>query len=137
MSSPLRLALLGHGFIGRMHEQAALACGRAPTADATDWASIARHYASLEALTGSAIVRLNRAVAVAEAHGPRAGLAILTALDDILRDNHRYATVRGELAHRSGDTALALSSYRTALDLCANVAERAHLRARLAAIPFS
>ncbi|HEX6422156.1 MAG TPA: DUF6596 domain-containing protein [Acidimicrobiales bacterium] len=107
---------------------------RAPVAEVTDWAAIAGHYATLEARTGSAIVRLNRAVAVAEAQGPQAGLALLAGLDDILRDSHRLAAVRGELAHRAGHTELARASYRTALELCANEVERAHLSGRLVEI---
>lgn len=110
---------------------------RAATAEATDWAAIAGHYASLEARTGSAIVRLNRAVAVAEAQGPRAGLVLLTGLDDILRDNHRVAAVRAELAQRAGGVELARASYRTALELCHNEVERAHLSARLVEIQAS
>ena len=47
------------------------------TAAETDWPRIAERYAELEALTGSPVVRLNRAVAVAEADGPLAGLALL------------------------------------------------------------
>lgn len=107
---------------------------RAPTAAATDWTAIAGHYADLEARTGSAIVRLNRAVAVAEVQGPRAGLAVIAGLDDVLRDNHRVAAVRAELAGRVGDTELARTSYRKAIGLCSNDVERTHLRARLDAI---
>lgn len=121
------------GYADELRLQALIAAehARAPVAEATDWAAIAGHYATLEARTGSAIVRLNRAVAVAEARGPRAGLALLAELDDILRDSHRLAAVRGELAHRAGDTELARASYRTALELCANEVEHAHLSARL------
>ena len=79
-------------------------------------------------------MRLNRAVAVAEVEGPRAGLALLAGLDDVLRDNHRVAAVRADLAQRAGDIELARASYRTAIDLCANEVERAHLRARLVEI---
>ena len=124
------------GYAEELRLQALIAAehARAPTAEATDWAAIAGHYATLEALTGSAIVRLNRAVAVAEVQGPLAGLALLTGLEDVLRHNHRVAAVRGELAERAGDIDLARASYRMALDLCANEVERAHLRARLAEI---
>jgi RNA polymerase sigma-70 factor (ECF subfamily) len=82
-------------------------------------------------------VRLNRAVAVAEANGARAGLALLAGLDDILPRNHRLAAVRAELARRAGDLELASASYRKALDLCTNDVERAHLHARLTAIQAS
>jgi RNA polymerase sigma-70 factor (ECF subfamily) len=125
------------GYAEELRLQALIAAehARAPTAAATDWTAIADHYATLEARTGSAVVRLNRAVAVAEVQGARAGLALLDGLDDVLRDNHRLAAVRAELAQRAGDTDLARASYRTAIGLCSNDVERAHLRARLDAIP--
>lgn len=124
----------GDGYAEELRLQALIAAehGRAQTPGATDWVVIASHYAALETQTGSAIVRLNRAVAVAEAEGPRAGLALLAGLDDVLRSHHRLATVRGELARRAGDAGLAAASYRTALELCANDVERAHIRSRLA-----
>lgn len=127
------------GYAEELRLQALIAAdhARASTADATDWRSIANHYAALEALTGSAIVRLNRAVAVAEAHGPRAGLALLEGLDEILIFNHRLPAVRGELARRAGDTELARASYGAALALCANEAERSYLSARLAGLHAS
>lgn len=103
-------------------------------AGATNWAAIAAHYAALEAHTGSPVVRLNRAVAVAEADGPRAGLALLVALDGVLADNHRLAAVRGELAQRAGDLDLAVSSFQRAVELCANETERAYLITRLGEI---
>jgi RNA polymerase sigma-70 factor (ECF subfamily) len=124
------------GYAEQLRLQALIAAehARAPTAAATDWNAIAGHYADLEARTGSAIVRLNRAVAVAEVEGPRAGLALIAGLDEVLRDNHRVAAVRAELARRVGDTELARTSYRRAIGLCSNDVERTHLRARLDAI---
>ena len=124
------------GYAEELRLQALIAAehARAPTAAATDWTAIAGHYATLEARTGSAIVRLNRAVAVAEVRGPRAGLALLAGLDDVLRDNHRVSAVRAELAQRVGDLDLARASYRKAIDLCSNDVERAHLRARFEAL---
>jgi RNA polymerase sigma-70 factor, ECF subfamily len=121
------------GYAEELRLQALIAAehARAPTAAATDWTTIAGHYATLEARTGSAIVRLNRAVAVAEAQGPKAGLALLEGLDEKLGDSHRLAAVRGELAHRAGDIELALASYRSALARCANEVERAHIKERL------
>jgi RNA polymerase sigma-70 factor, ECF subfamily len=102
------------GYAEELRLQAFIAAehARAPTAATTDWTAIAGHYAALEARTGSAIVRLNRVVAVAEAHGPRAGLTLLAGLDDVLHDNHRVAAVRAELAQRVGDHDLARTSYR-------------------------
>jgi RNA polymerase sigma-70 factor, ECF subfamily len=124
------------GYAEQLRLQALIAAehARAPTAAATDWNAIAGHYADLEARTGSAIVRLNRAVAVAEVQGPRAGLALIAGLDEVLRDNHRVAAVRAELARRVGDSELARTSYRKAIGLCSNDVERTHLRARLDAI---
>lgn len=121
------------GYAEELRLQALIAAGhaRAPTANATDWAAIADRYAELDALTGSAVVRLNRAVAVAEARGPSAGLALLSGLEHALPANHRVAAVRAELAQRAGEFELAMDSYRTALGLCTNDVERAHLHARL------
>jgi RNA polymerase sigma-70 factor (ECF subfamily) len=124
------------GYAEELRLQALIAAehARAATAAATDWTAIAGHYAALESRTGSAVVRLNRAVAVAEVDGPRAGLALLAGLDDVLRDNHRVAAVRAALARRAGDLELARASYRTAFDLCSNDVERTHLSAQLDAL---
>ena len=126
----------GDGYAEELRLQALIAAehARAATAAETDWNAIADHYADLEGRTGSAVVRLNRAVAVAEAHGPRAGLDLLEGLDDLLRDNHRVAAVRADLARRAGDTVLARTSYRAAIDRCSNDVEVDYLRARLAAM---
>ena len=123
----------GSGYAEELRLQALIAAehGRAETAAATDWAAIADRYGELEALTGSAIVRLNRAVAVAEADGPRKGLAIMAGLNDALPNNHRVAAVRAELARRVGNTDLAIASYRRALALCVNDVEHAHLQTQL------
>ena len=75
---------------------------------------IAGHYATLEARTRSAIVRLNRAVAVAEAQDPRAGLELLSGLDEALPGNHRVAAVRAEFARRAGDIDLTVLLRRSA-----------------------
>ncbi len=101
----------------------------APTAEATDWLRIAARYAELEDLTGSPVVRLNRAVAVAEADGPLAGLALL---DDLDLPGHRLPAVRAELLRQAGRDAEAHAAFRRALELCGNEAERAHLEERLA-----
>ena len=66
-------------------------------AEDTRWDRIAAHYAELEGLARSPVVRLNRAVAVAEAGGPAAGLALLDGLDAALPHSHRLAAVRGAL----------------------------------------
>lgn len=129
----------GGGYAEELRLQALIAAehGRAATAAATDWGAIAARYAELEARTASAVVRLNRAVAVAEADGPAAGLALLEGLDDLLAGSHRLPAVRGELARRAGDPRLAARCYRRALELCANEVEAEHLRARLAEVAVS
>ena len=100
----------------------------APGPAATDWARIAARYAELEELTGSPVVRLNRAVAVAEADGPLAGLALLDGLD---LPGHRLPAVRGELLRRAGREQEARAALARALELCGNDAERAHLEERM------
>ncbi len=109
----------------------------APTAAATNWEEIARYYEALERLTGSPVVRLNRAVAVAEVDGPRAGLALLDDLMVTLPANHRLFAVRAELAARDGDWPLATSSYHQAITHSHNDVETAFLRSRLAELPAS
>ncbi len=127
----------GEGYAEELRLQALIAAehARAPSAAETDWTAIAGHYAVLEARTGSAIVRLNRAVAVAEAQGPRAGLDLLQGLDEALSGNHRVAAVRAEFARRVGDIDLARVSYGEAIELCTNEVERAHIRNRLDELP--
>ncbi|WP_154796433.1 RNA polymerase sigma factor [Occultella kanbiaonis] len=104
----------------------------APSAPATRWGVIAAHYAELEQLTGSPVVRLNHAVAVAEARGPADGLALLEGLEDRLPRSHRLPAVRGELLSRLGDVVGARAEFDLAIERCANTAEVALLRARRA-----
>lgn len=127
------------GYAEELRLQASIAAehASATTSDTTDWASIAARYAELEALTGSPVVRLNRAVAVAEAVDPRAGLELLAGLDGSLPTSHRLNAVRGDLAERCGDRVLAAESYRTAVELCRNDVERVHLEERLDALTSS
>ncbi|WP_420112723.1 RNA polymerase sigma factor [Pseudactinotalea sp.] len=102
--------------------------------DGTDWPAIAADYLRLERLTGSPVVRLNRAVAVAEADGPRAGLALLDGLDDLLPLSHRLPAVRGELLARAGEVEAAREAFVLAIERCGNDAEVAYLRATLASL---
>ena len=104
----------------------------APTADDTAWTRISRHYAELEELTGSPVVRLNRAVAVAEADGPLAGLRLLDGLD---LPGHRLPGVRAELLLRAGRYDEARDAFDLALSRCDNEAERRHLRSRRGTLP--
>ena len=106
----------------------------APTAADTRWDRIAERYAELEELTRSPVVRLNRAVAVAESAGPEAGLALLDGLDDGLPHSHRLPAVRAELLRRAGDHEAARAAYGIAIERCANDAERALLTSRRAAL---
>ena len=100
----------------------------------TDWHRIAELYAELETVTGSPVVRLARAVAVMEADGPDAGLALLTGLEERLSHHHRLPAVRAEFLARAGRTAEAVASFEKATRLCGNEAERDHLRRRAALI---
>ncbi|GAA2137185.1 RNA polymerase sigma factor [Nocardioides koreensis] len=107
----------------------------ARTAGDTDWPRIAARYRELEELTGSPVVRLNRAVAVAEADGPLAGLALL---DGVVLAGHRLPAARAELLARAGRLDEARTSYDEAIGRSTNLAEKAHLierRARLAGGP--
>jgi len=100
----------------------------APTAAETDWTRIAGWYAELERLTGSPVVRLNRAVAVSEADGPDAGLRLLDGLE---LPGHRLPAARAELLARAGLPEEARAQYELAIERCGNEVERAHLGERL------
>jgi RNA polymerase sigma-70 factor (ECF subfamily) len=94
-----------------------------------DWREIAALYGELARLTGSPVVELSRAVAVAEADGPAAGLAVA---DRIALDDYRYLhSTRGELLRRLGRTAEAREALRRALALTHDDAERRLLERRL------
>lgn len=115
--------------------QALVAAEHATAATAADtrWDVVAAHYAALEAHTGSPVVRLARAVAVAEAAGPAAGLALLDGLDEALPHHHRLPAVRGELLLRLGRRTEAAQAFGHALELVRSDTERRHLEARAAA----
>ena len=112
--------------IGEFQAQAAIAAlhADARTVDQTDWVQIVEWYDELVRLTDSPVVRLNRAVAVGEADGPRAGLAALAKLDPALP---RYAAVGAYLHERDGDTHKAARLYAEAAHQAANLLERDHL----------
>ena len=95
-----------------------------------DWAQIVALYGELVAITGSAVVELNRAVAVAEAGEPEVALAIVDALE---LDEYRYLhSTRAELLRRLGRPEEAAVSYRAALARTSVDAERRFLERRLA-----
>ena len=116
--------------------QAAIAARHvtATRANDTDWATIAGLYAQLDRMIPSAVVKLNRAVAVAMADGPDAGLAMVDALDESgeLTDYHLLPATRADLLRRLGRHSEAAAAYRTALDLAPTDAERRYLARRLA-----
>ena len=112
--------------LGEYQAQAAIAALHADarsTAD-TDWVQIVEWYDELVRLTDSPIVRLNRAVAVGEADGPRAGLALLADLDP---DLPRFAAVAAHLRERAGELEPAAQLYADAARAAASAAERDHL----------
>ncbi|WP_049573307.1 RNA polymerase sigma factor [Nocardiopsis sp. SBT366] len=124
---------LAHDRLGEYQAQAAIAAlhADARTAEETDWPQIVEWYDELVRLSDNPVARLNRAVAVGEAEGPRAGLAALGELDESLP---RYRAVAAYLYERSGDLERAARLYaRAALD-APDLAERAHLTRRAARI---
>jgi len=114
--------------------QAAIAAchARALTADATDWTRIVDLYGELAAIAPSPIVELNRAVAVAMAFGPEAGLDLVEPLraDPALKAYHLLPSVRGELLARLGRLPEARAEFRHAASLTRNARERELLLAR-------
>jgi predicted RNA polymerase sigma factor len=119
-------AALARDRIGEFQAQAAIAAlhADARTAEETDWVQIVEWYDQLVRLTDSPVVRLNRAVAVGEADGPRAGLAALAKLDPTLP---RHAAVAAYLHERDGDVATAARLYTEAARQASNLQERDHL----------
>ena len=104
----------------------------APAAEATDWATIAWLYGQLAGLSGSPVVELNRAVAVAMSQGPAAGLALVSALDGQLPGYHLLPATRADLLRRLGRLDEAAAAYREAHALAPTDAERRFLARRLA-----
>ena len=98
--------------------------------DPLDWVQIEALYRELSQLTGSAVVELNRAVAVAESQGPEPALAIVDRLE--LPDYRYLHSTRAELLRRLGRTAEARDAYRRALELAHADSERRFLQRRLA-----
>ncbi|WP_369372733.1 RNA polymerase sigma factor [Promicromonospora sp. Populi] len=112
--------------LGEYQAQAAIAAlhDDAPTADETDWPQILEWYDELTRLTDSPVVALNRAVAVGQVDGPRAGLA---ALGDIDPGLDRWDAVAAHLHERASDDAEAIRHYTTAADRATSAPERTHL----------
>jgi RNA polymerase sigma factor (sigma-70 family) len=125
---------LGGGNVGEYQVQAAIAAvhDQAARHADTDWSEIASLYARLERMTGNPMVTLNRAVAVAMAHGPGPGLALLDGLDRRLGDHHRLHAVRAHLLEMAGDTAGAKAEFRAAAARTTNVREQRYLTTKAA-----
>jgi RNA polymerase sigma-70 factor, ECF subfamily len=117
--------------------QAAIAAchARALTADATDWPRIAELYATLATVMPSPIVELNRAVAVAMAFGPAAGLALVDSLagEKALSEYHLLPSVRGDFLLKLDRQAEARVEFERAASLARNTRERRLLLDRAAA----
>jgi RNA polymerase sigma-70 factor (ECF subfamily) len=131
-------AAIRRGQPGPYQVQAAIiAChATADTASATDWTEIAALYGELERMVPSPVVRLNRAVAVAMADGPAAGLALVEPLVEsgVLAGYYLLPATRADLLRRLGRRDEAAAAYREALALSATDAERRYLERRLAEV---
>lgn len=119
-------AALARDRLGEYQAQAAIAALHADARAAadTDWVQIVEWYDDLLHLTGSPVVRLNRAVAVGEADGPQAGLAALADVDPELP---RHAAVHAYLLERAGDLEKAAELYTEASHAATSLPERDHL----------
>jgi RNA polymerase sigma-70 factor, ECF subfamily len=113
--------------------QAAIAAlhARAPRPEDTDWPQIAALYTALTTRSPSPVVRLNRAVAIAMADGPAAGLPLVDELADELADYHLFHATRADLLRRLDRHREAAGAYRRALELATNPAERRFLERRI------
>jgi predicted RNA polymerase sigma factor len=120
--------------VGQYQLQAAIAAvhDEARTAHATDWAQILALYDTLEYVAPGPMVTLSRAVALANVHGPRAGLALLGTLDknDTARRSHRFDAVRAHLLELAGDNQQARDCYLRAARITASLPEQRYLQLR-------
>jgi len=119
--------------LGPFQVQAAIAACHVSDAETTDWAEIAILYDHLFAMTPSAVIALNRAVAVSMCEGPEAGLALLDGIapDGELREYHLLPAARADMLRRLGRRSEAAEAYRRAFDLAGTDAERRYLERRL------
>ncbi len=117
---------------GPYQVQAAISALHAEAAapDETDWPQIAALYGTLILMTPSPVVEVNRAVAVAMADGPAAGLELLHQIDGA-EAFYPYHVAHAELLRRTNQREAADDAYKRALALCQNSAERAYLQRRL------
>lgn len=127
---------MSSGKPGEYRLQAAIAAvhDRALRAEDTDWPHIVALYDLLEHLTANPVVTLNKAVALAMAEGPAAGLGLLATLDgeERLVGHHRLHAVRAHLLDMARDADAAVAEYREAAALTTSLPERRYLLARAA-----
>jgi RNA polymerase sigma-70 factor, ECF subfamily len=123
-------ACLQRNMPGPYQIQAAIAAVHtdAASAAATDWSQIVQLYDQLQMFMPTAVVALNRAIAVGELDGPGPALAILDQLE--LDNYHLYHAARADLLHRLGRCEEALAAYDEAAALATNQVERDHLQRR-------
>lgn len=124
---------LALNYPGPYQVQAAISSlhAEAPSAEATDWHTIAVLYKTLAMMTPSLVVEVNRAVAVSMAEGPQEGLRILEGLGNRAKGYYPFHVVRADLLRRSDRLEEAIESYERAIALCDNPAERPHLQRQL------
>ena len=126
------------GAIGRFQLEAAVQSAHVVRrrTGVADWAAIEQLYDALLAITGSPVVAINRAIAVAETHGPAAGIAALDALADDARlaDYQPYWAARAELLAQADAGTDARAAYERAIGLERDSAVRRFLQRRLAAL---
>jgi RNA polymerase sigma-70 factor (ECF subfamily) len=121
---------------GPYQVQAAIAAlhARAPRPEDTDWPQIATLYRGLTAMWPTPVIELNRAVAVAMADGPDAGLALMEPLTGDLDRYHLFHAAKADLLRRTGRTGEAEVAYRRAIALVTNPVEHKYLMDRLSGL---
>jgi predicted RNA polymerase sigma factor len=127
---------LRKGSVGPYQVQAAIAAvhDEAVHADETDWPQILALYGMLERMQSNPMVTLNRAVALAMVDGPRAGLALLSTLDERIPGHYRLAAVRGYLLEMAGDRAAAVTQLRAAAVATSSRPEQRYLLTEIARV---
>jgi RNA polymerase sigma factor (sigma-70 family) len=127
-------ATLRRGMVGPYQMQAAIAAvhDEAERAEDTDWPQILALYGVLELVAPNPVVTLNRAVALAMVDGPRAGLDLLSTVEDSLGSHYRLAAVRGHLLEMAGDRPAAVTQLRAAAAGTRSRQERHYLLSEVA-----
>jgi RNA polymerase sigma factor (sigma-70 family) len=129
-------ATLPRADLGPYQLQAAIAAvhAEARSSEETDWPQVLALYELLERVAPNPMVTLNRAVALAMVHGPRAGLDLLATLDadERVARHHRLASVRAHLLELAGETVAARESFKLAARQTTSAPEQRHLERRAA-----